>query len=137
MVEKKKGKKVNTQFRPLPACRRLLFPLLHAGGKGCNKGNRRRLHAGNLELSVSFLLLTQEWYLSRARRFLVYFLTFLSDSFYKCFTFPRLSVNQTSNCPKTTPLKQFNITGLNHLMLISLSKNAIGNISIGATQSLA
>ena len=27
----------------LPACRRLLFPLLHA----CNKGNRRRLHAGN------------------------------------------------------------------------------------------
>ena len=26
----------------LPACRRLLFPLLHA----CNKGNRRRLHAG-------------------------------------------------------------------------------------------
>ena len=30
-------------FRGLPACRRLLFPLLHA----CNKGNRRRLHAGN------------------------------------------------------------------------------------------
>ena len=33
----------------LPACRRLLFPLLHAE-KGpfsaCNKGNRRRLHAG-------------------------------------------------------------------------------------------
>ena len=28
----------------LPACRRLLFPLLHA----CNKGNRRRLHAGNV-----------------------------------------------------------------------------------------
>ena len=26
----------------MPACRRLLFPLLHA----CNKGNRRRLHAG-------------------------------------------------------------------------------------------
>ena len=26
----------------LPACRRLLFPLLHAE----NKGNRRRLHAG-------------------------------------------------------------------------------------------
>ena len=31
-------------FNMLPACRRLLFPLLHA----CNKGNRRRLHAGNL-----------------------------------------------------------------------------------------
>ena len=34
----------------LPACRRLLFPLLHAE-KGrpfsaCNKGNRRRLHEG-------------------------------------------------------------------------------------------
>ena len=28
----------------LPACRRLLFPLLHAE----KKGNRRRLHAGNL-----------------------------------------------------------------------------------------
>ena len=28
----------------LPACRRLLFPLLHA----CNKGNRRRLHAGKV-----------------------------------------------------------------------------------------
>ena len=28
--------------KDLPACRRLLFPLLHA----CNKGNRRRLHAG-------------------------------------------------------------------------------------------
>ena len=28
----------------LPACRLLLFPLLHA----CNKGNRRRLHAGKL-----------------------------------------------------------------------------------------
>ena len=26
----------------LPACRRLLFPLLHA----CNKGNRKRLRAG-------------------------------------------------------------------------------------------
>ena len=36
----------------LPACRRLLFPLLHAE-KGrpfsaCNKGNRRRLHASKL-----------------------------------------------------------------------------------------
>ena len=37
----------------LPACRRLLFPLLHAE-KGrrpfsaCNKGNRRRLHAGKV-----------------------------------------------------------------------------------------
>ena len=31
-------------FNMLPACRRLLFPLLHA----CNNGNRRRLHAGNL-----------------------------------------------------------------------------------------
>ena len=30
----------------LPACRRLLFPLLHAG----NKGNGRRLHAGNIEI---------------------------------------------------------------------------------------
>ena len=29
--------------KKLPACRRLLFPLLHA----CNKGNRRCLHAGN------------------------------------------------------------------------------------------
>ena len=29
--------------KDLPACRRLLFPLLPA----CNKGNRRRLHAGN------------------------------------------------------------------------------------------
>ena len=29
--------------KKLPACRRLLFPLLHA----CNKGNRRRLHEGN------------------------------------------------------------------------------------------
>ena len=28
----------------LPACRRLLFPLMHA----CNKGSRRRLHAGKL-----------------------------------------------------------------------------------------
>ena len=28
--------------KDLPVCRRLLFPLLHA----CNKGNRRRLHAG-------------------------------------------------------------------------------------------
>ena len=28
----------------LPACRRLLFPLLPT----CNKGNRRRLHAGNV-----------------------------------------------------------------------------------------
>ena len=28
----------------LSACRRLLFPLLHA----CNKGNRRRLHAGKV-----------------------------------------------------------------------------------------
>ena len=33
-------------YRNLPACRRLLFPLLHAG----NKGNRRRLHAGNIEI---------------------------------------------------------------------------------------
>ena len=31
----------------LPACRRLLFPLLHA----CNKGNRRRLHAGKASTS--------------------------------------------------------------------------------------
>ena len=35
----------------LPACRCLLFPLLHAE-KGpfsaCDKGNRRRLHAGNV-----------------------------------------------------------------------------------------
>ena len=36
-----------TQPLNLPACRRLLFPLLHA----CNKGNRRRLHAGNLWIS--------------------------------------------------------------------------------------
>ena len=49
-----KAREVNTRVflaRPvlscaLPACRRLLFPLLHAE-KG-NKGNRRRLHAGNL-----------------------------------------------------------------------------------------
>ena len=40
-----------------PACRRLLFPLLHTD-KGrrpfsaCNKGNRRRLHAGNIFVSV-------------------------------------------------------------------------------------
>ena len=33
----------------LPACRLLLFPLLHA----CNKGNRRRLHAGNIPLNVT------------------------------------------------------------------------------------
>ena len=42
---------LTTQPSALPACRRLLFPLLHAE-KGrpfsaCNKGNRRRLHAGN------------------------------------------------------------------------------------------
>ena len=30
----------------LPACRRLLIPLLHAAA--CNKGNRRRLHAENV-----------------------------------------------------------------------------------------
>ena len=29
----------------LPACRRILFPLLHA----CNKGNRRRLYAGKFD----------------------------------------------------------------------------------------
>ena len=40
-----------------PACRRLLFPLLHTE-KGrrpfsaCGKGNRRRLHAGNVFVSV-------------------------------------------------------------------------------------
>jgi len=33
---------IETRFS-LPACRCLLFPLLHA----CNKGNRGRLHAGN------------------------------------------------------------------------------------------
>ena len=33
----------------LAACRRFLFPLLHA----CNKGNRRRLHAGKLNGSQS------------------------------------------------------------------------------------
>ena len=33
----------------LPACRRLLFPLLHA----CNKGNRRRLHAGKFEMAFT------------------------------------------------------------------------------------
>ena len=31
----------------LPACRRLVFPFLPA----CNKGNRRRLHAGNINPS--------------------------------------------------------------------------------------
>ena len=35
----------------LPACRRLLFPLLHA----CNKGNRRRLRAGNVNCSLTTL----------------------------------------------------------------------------------
>ena len=44
----------------LPACRRLLFPLLHAE-KGrpfsaCNKGNRRRLHAGDLRIEWCELL---------------------------------------------------------------------------------
>ena len=34
----------------LPACRRLLFPLLHE----CNKGNRRRLGAG--KMSVYFVV---------------------------------------------------------------------------------
>ena len=34
---------ISSPFLHLPACRRLLFPLFHA----CNKGNRRRLHAGN------------------------------------------------------------------------------------------
>ena len=53
----------------LPACRRLLFPLLHAE----NKGNRRRLHAGkqmprlNLfhtpEVHVSFFILASRVYL--------------------------------------------------------------------------
>ena len=50
----------------LPACRRLLFPLLHAE-KGpfssCNKGNRRRLHAGNMHtdlLSFSFVMVDME-----------------------------------------------------------------------------
>ena len=43
----------------LPACRRLLFPLLHAE-KGrpfsaCNKGNRRRLRAGNVNCSLTTL----------------------------------------------------------------------------------
>ena len=43
---------ISAPLKALPACRRLLFPLLHAV-KGrrpfsaCNKGNRRRLHAGN------------------------------------------------------------------------------------------
>ena len=45
----------------LPACRRLLFPLLHA----CNKGNRRRLHAGKRNGTVQSIILTdmilQEW----------------------------------------------------------------------------
>ena len=47
-------------IRRSPACRRLLFPLLHAE-KGrpfsaCNKGNRRRLHAGDLRIEWCELL---------------------------------------------------------------------------------
>ena len=37
----------NSPISILPACRRLLFPLLPA----CNKGNRRRLHAGKFPIS--------------------------------------------------------------------------------------
>ena len=43
----------------LPACRRLLFPLLHAEKflcSACNKGNRRRLHAGNAVRQIRTLL---------------------------------------------------------------------------------
>ena len=36
------GNQLARSLPELPACRRLLFPLLHA-----EKGNRRRLHAGN------------------------------------------------------------------------------------------
>ena len=38
----------------LPACRRLLFPLLHAEKplSACNKGNRRRLHVGKLIIGM-------------------------------------------------------------------------------------
>ena len=43
------GSKNLTQYVVLPACRRLLFPLLHAEkGPRAKKGNRRRLHAGNM-----------------------------------------------------------------------------------------
>ena len=35
----------------MPACRRLLFPLLHA----CNKGNRRRVHAGKQLIASSIM----------------------------------------------------------------------------------
>ena len=35
----------------LPACRRLLCPLLHA----CNKGNKRRLHAGKVDETIFFV----------------------------------------------------------------------------------
>ena len=51
------------QASPLPACRRLLFPLLHAEKvpfpratkeiAACNKGNGRRLHAGKLALGTT------------------------------------------------------------------------------------
>ena len=56
MTTVKKNFEIDTEIRilrdlDLPACRRLLFPLLHAE-KGlfsaCNKGNRRRLHAGKI-----------------------------------------------------------------------------------------
>ena len=49
------GKQSQSKFS-LPARRRLLFPLLHAE-KGpfsaCNKGNRRRLHAGKSSPTVT------------------------------------------------------------------------------------
>ena len=46
----------------LPTCRRLLFPLLHAerGFSACNKGNRRRLHAGKWSTS-NLCLLRRQW----------------------------------------------------------------------------
>ena len=71
-------------FAVLPACRRLLFPLLHAE----HKRNRRRLHAGNLQsfvvnvciISIAFFTLRAESpsiFLDSARRVCIFRKSFL------------------------------------------------------------
>ena len=56
----------------LPACRRLLFPLLHA----CNKGNRRRLHAGKFSPGTSLTFQSVK-FLATTRDLQVFFLRWL------------------------------------------------------------
>ena len=59
--------KQDVLIRSLPACRRLLFPLLHAPFSACNKGNRRRLHAGKLEARNSSSQAKSVWGLLSSR----------------------------------------------------------------------